>query len=211
VRRLKRLPEAWVNASAVGYYGERGDDVLTEAEPLGSGFLPGVVLAWETHASGAAKVGVRTAYLRFGAVLSPAGGALAKLAPVFRLGLGGRLGHGRQWMSWIGIDDAVGAIYHAMVTPSCSGPINAVAPQSVTNATFASVLGKVVRRPAVLPVPAMVLRTVFGAMAEETLLVSTRALPTRLEATGYRFRHPTLEDALSHVLETVPASAPVQV
>ncbi len=200
VQKLRRKPEVFVSASAVGFYGERGDEVVTEDAPIGQGFLPEVCLAWETHAEGAARLGLRTALLRFGVVLTPSGGALAKLLPLFRVGLGGRVGDGRQWMSWVSIDDAVGAIYHALVEARCAGAINMVAPSSVTNADFATTLGRVLRRPASLPVPALAVRALFGQMAEETLLASTRAEPRRLLATGYGFRHATVEAALRHVL-----------
>lgn len=198
--KLKRRPKAFVSAAAIGFYGERGDDVVTEEAEIGHGFLPEVCLAWETHAEGAARLGIRTALMRFGVVLSPAGGALAKMLPVFRAGVGGPLGSGRQWMSWVSIDDAVGAIYHALLDSRCVGPVNTVAPSPVTSAEFAASLGRVLRRPAILAVPAAVLRLALGAMAQETILTSTRALPEKLQRTGYGFRHPTLESALRHVL-----------
>lgn len=200
LQKLSRKPEVFVSASAVGFYGERGDEQLTEADAIGHGFLPEVCLAWETHAEGAARSGVRTAMLRFGVVLTPAGGALAKLLPLFRLGLGGRVGDGRQWMSWIGVDDAAGAVYHAIMEPRCAGPMNAVSPQPVTNAEFSATLGRVLGRPVVLPVPATLLRLILGRMADETLLASTRAVPSRLLETGYVFRHSGVEAALRHVL-----------
>ncbi len=199
VKRTKR-PAVLVNASAVGFYGERGEEELTEQSAIGLGFLPEVCLVWETHAEGAARAGVRTAMMRFGVVLSPAGGALAKLLPLFGAGLGGRVGDGRQWMSWVGLDDAVGAIYHAMVEPRCAGPMNIVAPEAATNAEFSATLGRVLHRPAVLPVPATVLRVIFGEMADATLLASTRAMPARLLETGYAFRQPTMETALRSCL-----------
>ena len=194
--KMARKPAVFVNASAVGFYGERGDEELTEDSAIGLGFLPEVCLVWETHAEGAARAGIRTALVRFGVVLSPTGGALAKLLPLFRAGLGGRVGHGRQWMSWVGLDDAVGAIYHALLEPRCAGPMNVVAPEMITNAGFSATLGSVLHRPAVWPVPAAVLRLVFGEMADATLLASTRAMPVRLLDTGYAFRHPTLAAAL---------------
>ena len=163
---------------------------------MGHGFLPEVCLVWETHAEGAARAGVRTVLLRFGVVLAPAGGALGKLLPIFRMGLGGRVGSGRQWMSWVGLDDAVGAIYHALLEPRCVGPENMVAPQSVTNAEFTHTLGRVLCRPTVLPVPSGILRMIFGEMADATLLASARAIPAGLLSSGYVFRHPTLEAAL---------------
>ena len=198
LQKLQRKPEVFLSASAVGYYGDRGDEVLAEDAGIGHGFLPEVCLAWETHAEGAVRAGVRTVLLRLGVVLTPAGGALAKMLPAFRLGLGGRLGTGRQWMSWVGREDAVGAFYHAMVEPRCRGAMNLVAPEMVTNATFAAALGRVLGRPAMWPVPAFVLRGLFGEMADATLLASTRAVPRKLEATGFVFRQPTLEGALRH-------------
>lgn len=197
---LAPRPKVFVCASAVGYYGDRGDETLTEASRIGQGFLPEVCLAWETHAEGAARLGIRTAMLRLGVVLAREGGALAKMLPLFRMGLGGRLGRGRQWMSWVGIADAVGAIGHVLTTPACAGPINVVAPGAVTNAEFTRTLLRVLRRPALLPVPAWALRAVFGRMADEALLASTRALPQRLAETGYAFRHSTLDTALAAVL-----------
>lgn len=198
--KLQKKPGVLINAAAIGYYGDCGDAVVTERNRLGSGFLPEVCLAWETHAEGAARLGVRTVLMRFGVVLSPAGGALAKMLPVFRAGAGGRLGSGRQWMSWIGIDDLIGAISHALFTPDCAGPINVVAPNPVTNAEFTRTLGKVLHRPALVPVPAGMLRLIFGRMADETILIGTRADSSKLEALGYLFRHRELIDALRHVL-----------
>ena len=138
--------------------------------------------------------------MRLGLVLSPAGGALAKMLPLFRAGLGGRLGSGRQWLSWVSVDDAVGALYHALLDARCSGPINVTAPEPVTNAQFTTTLGRVLGRPTHLPVPSVALRAVFGPMAEETILGSARVEPKRLRETGYVFRQPTLEAALRHVL-----------
>ena len=196
MRQMPRKPEVFLSASAVGYYGNRGDEVLTEASGIGQGFLPEVCLAWETHAEGAGRSGVRTACLRFGVVLTPKGGALAKMLPLFRRGLGGRLGRGRQWMSWVSLDDVVGAIQHALKDARCAASVNVVAPSPVRNVEFTATLLRVLRRPAILPVPAVVLRLVFGQLAEETLLVSQRAEPRRLLEWGYRFRHPTIEQAL---------------
>jgi uncharacterized protein len=160
-----------------------------------------VCLAWETHAEGARRgAGVRTVMLRFGLVLTREGGALAKMLPLFRLGLGGRLGRGRQWMSWVSIEDVIGAIQHVLVDPRCSGPINVVAPGVVTNAEFTRTLGRVLRRPVIMPAPAWALRLAFGRMADEALLASTRAEPAVLTATGYRFRRPDLPEALAAVV-----------
>lgn len=206
MQRMERRPEVLVSASAVGFYGERGDEILAEDAPMGHGFLPEVCLAWETHAEGAARIGIRTALLRFGVVLTPAGGALAKMLPAFRLGLGGRVGSGRQWMAWVGREDAVGALYHAVMEPRCCGPLNVVAPESIRNAEFTATLARLLKRPAVLPVPAVGLRAILGEMADATLLASTRAVPLGLERTGFAFRHPTLEGALRHELGLVGAS-----
>jgi uncharacterized protein (TIGR01777 family) len=200
IRQLQRKPEVFVSASAVGFYGDRGDDVLTERSGIGHGFLPEVCLAWETHADGVRKVGVRTALVRFGVVLTPTGGALAKLLPVFRAGLGGPVGGGAQWISWIAIDDVVGGIYHVLNQPVCEGPMNLVAPEPVTNREFTATLARVLRRPAIVAVPRFVLRGIFGEMADATVLASTRVMPERLLATGYRFRQPRLEEALRYVL-----------
>jgi uncharacterized protein (TIGR01777 family) len=196
VGRMEHKPKVFLNASAVGFYGDRGDEELTENSDVGHGFLPEVCLAWETHAEGATRQGVRTVLLRFGTVLSRDGGALAKLLPVFRAGFGGRLGRGQQWMSWIGIDDAVGAIQHALVDERCRGPINLVSPTPVRNVEFTATLTHVLRRPALMAVPAFALRLAFGQVADEALLASTRALPEKLLRTGYTFQHPTLAEAL---------------
>jgi uncharacterized protein (TIGR01777 family) len=191
-------PRVLLCASAIGYYGSRGDEVLTEASAPGTDFLAGVVRDWEAAARGA--MGTRTVQLRFGLVMSPRGGALAKMLPVFRAGVGGRLGSGRQWMSWIGLHDLTRLIRFAIESDGLSGPVNAVAPQPVTNAEFTATLGRVLRRPAVLPVPAVVLRAVFGEMASLTMLASQRVTPARLEQAGFQFQFPALEGALRHEL-----------
>jgi uncharacterized protein (TIGR01777 family) len=199
---LRARPRVLVAASAVGIYGDRGDEVLTDtASPGPPGqFLADLTRDWEAAADPARAAGIRVAQPRLGAVLTPAGGALGKMLPVFRLGLGGPLGEGRQWMSWVSIDDAVGAVHHALFTDALAGGFNAVAPEPVTNATFTAVLGRVLRRPAKLRVPAILLETIFGELAEAALLASARALPGRLVESGYRFRQATLERALRHVL-----------
>jgi uncharacterized protein len=202
VTKAERKPDVFLNASAVGFYGDRGDEVLTEKSGIGQGFLPEVCLAWETHAEGASRVGVRTALLRFGLILARDGGALAKMLPLFRLGLGGRLGSGSQWMSWIAIDDVVGAIVHAVRDARCAGPMNIVAPGAVTNAEFTSALARMLGRPAVLPAPKWALRMALGrTMADEALLSSIRAAPQRLNEVGFRFRFPTCSSALTAVLQ----------
>ncbi len=198
--KLARKPAVFVNASAVGIYGETGDSEVTEASPPGLGFLPETCLIWETNAEGAARLGVRTVLLRFGVVLAREGGALAKMLPVFRIGLGGRLGAGAQWMSWVSLDDVVGAVLHAIDRAECRGAINVVAPAPVTNAEFTATLADALGRPALFPVPAWVLRAIFGEMATETLLVSTRARPARLIETGYGFRYPAIAPALRAAL-----------
>jgi uncharacterized protein (TIGR01777 family) len=200
--RLSSPPQVLVSASAIGYYGDRGEEILTEESPPGRGFLPEVCRAWEAATEAAKQRGMRVVILRLGMVLSAAGGALAKMLPPFRLGLGGMVGSGRQYMSWIALDDVVGTIQHAIVTDALQGPTNAVAPQAVTNQEFTRTLGKALGRPTLLPLPAFAARLMFGEMADELLLASTRVQPTKLLGSGYRFRYPELEDALRHVLAT---------
>jgi uncharacterized protein len=194
-------PKVLVSASAIGYYGDRAGEVLTEESAAGQGFLPEVCRAWEAATEPALQKGIRVIPLRFGVVLSGAGGALAKMLPPFRMGLGGMLGKGQQYMSWIALDDAVGAIHHAMTAESLQGPVNAVAPNTVTNQEFTKALGKVIGRPTIFPMPAFAARLMFGEMADELLLASTRVQPTKLLSSGYIFRYPELEAALRHLLE----------
>ena len=198
--RLSRRPKALVSASAIGFYGNRGDEILREDSAPGSDFLAQVCREWEATTEPASRAGIRAVQLRFGMILSPAGGALKKMLLPFKLGAGGRIGSGRQFMSWIGIDDAVGAIHHAIVTESLQGPVNAVAPTPVSNTEYTRTLARVLSRPAIAPMPAFAARLAFGEMADALLLASQRVLPTRLQATGYRFRHPELEGALRHLL-----------
>ncbi len=193
-------PFVFISGSATGVYGSRGDEVLDEGSTHGTGFLAGVCGAWEREALKAEAFGVRVVRLRAGLVLTPAGGALAKMLPAFCAGVGGRLASGKMWMSWISMDDLVGAIYHTVLNQSCDGAVNAVAPGAVTNAEFTHVLARVLCRPALLPVPGAALRAVFGEMADETLLGSVRVVPARLQMAGYGFRHENLEDALRHSL-----------
>ncbi|MFP4056148.1 MAG: TIGR01777 family oxidoreductase [Candidatus Brocadiia bacterium] len=197
---LEHPPGAVLVASATGYYGDRGSEVLTEESEAGRGFLAEVCRAWEAAAEPARRRGIRVVHLRFGVVLSARGGALAAMLPPFRLGLGGAVGSGRQYLSWIALDDAVGAIRHALVRETLSGAVNVVSPHPVTNRELAKTLGRVLRRPAVLPLPAFVLRLVYGEMADATLLSGVRARPARLVETGYAFRHPRLEAALRFLL-----------
>ena len=198
---LQPRPEVLVNASAVGFYGDRDDEVLMETATMGRGFLPEVVWAWETHADGAQRLGVRTVKLRFGVVLAAKGGALERMLPVFRVGLGGRLGSGRQWMSWVSIEDVVGVVLFALANRQIEGPVNVVAPGLVTNREFVRELGEALHRPAVVPAPAFALRAAFGkGMADEALLASTRAVPEVLRQRGYVFRRPQLAGALQSIL-----------
>jgi len=200
---LKRPPKTLLVASAMGFYGDRGDEVLddtvlAEGSSVGKGFLPEVCAKWEAASEAAEKAGIRVVHLRFGVVLGREG-ALKKMLPIFRLGLGGRLGSGRQWMSWIGLGDVVRAMLFAMKTETLSGPVNLVAPNPVTNAEFTRALGRALHRPAVMPVPAVALRLMFGEMADEALLGSTRAVPGKLVGAGFRFEQPTVDEALAAV------------
>jgi uncharacterized protein (TIGR01777 family) len=197
---LRSKPAVLVCASAIGIYGGRGDEVLTETSAPGSGFLADVCVAWENATQPAVDAGIRVVHLRIGVVLSPAGGALARMLPVFRAGLGGRLGSGRQWLSWVALPDATRAIMFALETPSLSGPVNVVAPNPVTNLEFTRTLGRVLHRPALLPAPALALSLAFGEMAKATLLESERVIPERLMATGFHFEYPGLEEGLRAVL-----------
>jgi len=201
---LARPPRVLVSASAVGYYGDRGDQALDEESGPGTGFLSGVAEEWEEATAAAAKRGIRVIRMRLGLVLAPRGGALAPMRALFRLGLGGPFGRGRQWVSWIALDDLVAAIEYGIATESLGGPVNAVAPGAVTQLEFARTLGRVMRRPALLPAPPFALRLVLGReMADELLLASQRVLPRRLLASGYVFRLPALEPALRRVLARV--------
>jgi uncharacterized protein len=190
-----------VNASAIGFYGSRAAEVLDETSATGSGdFLSGVCRDWESATEPAAAAGVRVVLVRFGVILSRQGGALAKMLTPFKLGLGGKVGRGDQYMSWIAIDDVVGAIIHCLNTDSLSGPVNVVAPQPVTNLEFTRTLGRVLSRPTIFPMPAFAARAAFGQMGQELLLSGQRVEPARLLAAGYAFKFPQLEPALRHVL-----------
>jgi len=197
---LQRRPRVLVSASAIGYYGDRGDEVLRETSPRGQGFLPAVCVAWESATEPCEKAGVRVVHTRFGIILSRRGGALAQMLLPFRLGLGGRVGSGAQYMSWIAIDDAVRVILHALTAGELRGAVNAVAPQSVTNLEFTRALGRVLRRPTPAPLPAFAARLMFGELADALLLSSARVEPAALRASGFGFRFPDLEPALRHVL-----------
>jgi uncharacterized protein (TIGR01777 family) len=200
IGRVQRPPKLLLSASAIGYYGERGDEVLTEASPPGLGFLSDVCGEWEAAAGTAGQWASRIVLLRIGIVLSSAGGALAKMLPPFRLGVGGKLGSGRQYMSWVTLDDAVGAISYVLATSSIRGPVNVVAPAPVTNLDFTKALGRALSRPTLFPVPRLAVSLGFGEMGRELLLASSRVQPARLASSGFTFRHPEIEQALRHVL-----------
>lgn len=194
---LQAPPPVTVAASAIGYYGNRGDEILTEAAPPGEGFLADVCRAWEQATE---PLSPRVVQLRFGVVLTARGGALPKLQKAFRMGFGGKLGNGRQWMSWSSLDDAVDAIRFALETPGLSGPCNTVSPFPVTNAEFTRTLGRLLHRPTFLRVPGFALRTLVGGMAQESLLASARCVPERLHAAGFQFSHERLEQALGEMI-----------
>ncbi len=197
---LKRKPSVWLSASAVGIYGDRGDEILDEQSSVGHDFLADVGVAWESAARPAAVAGIRVVHPRFGIVLEPSGGALQKMLPLFKLGLGGKLGSGQQYMSWIGRADAIRAICHAMERSDLSGPVNLTAPNPVTNAKFTQALAASVSRPAFFKVPGFAARAAFGEMADAALLGGQRVLPERLESSGFRFVHPELAACLSHLV-----------
>jgi uncharacterized protein (TIGR01777 family) len=200
VAGLASPPGVMVSASAVGYYGDRGNEVLREDSSPGSDFLAEVCKAWEAAADPAREAGIRVVHPRFGIVLSPEGGALGTTLSLFKLGLGGRLGSGRQWWSWVALDDVVGAIVHGLTNDSVKGPVNVGSPHPMTNAEYTKVLGKVLNRPTFFAAPAPALRIAIGGMADALLLASQRMQPAKLQETGYRFRYPELEDALRHLL-----------
>ncbi len=198
--KVKQKPEVLVCASAIGIYGNRDDEILTEDSPAGKGFLAQVSKKWEDAAAAAKKAGIRVVNLRLGIVLSPRGGALEKMLLPFRLGLGGRVGRGHQWMSWISVHDVIGAIYHAINDDSIEGPVNAVSPKPVTNLEFTTTLGTVLNRPTFLTIPSLLLRALFGEMADETLLSSARVMPSKLLSSGYEFQFTELEASLRNLL-----------
>jgi len=198
--QLRKPPQVLLCASAAGIYGNRGNEILTEDSPPGHGFLAETCVAWEAAAQAAKDAGIRVAHLRFGVVLSPEGGALAKMLPLFRMGLAGPLSSGQQWMSWISLPDVVSAVSHIIQNSELSGPVNATAPIPVTNAEFTRMLAHAVHRPAILPAPAFALRLAFGEMADEALLASIRMIPARLAESGFRFQHSQLALALQSLL-----------
>ena len=201
--KLKAPPKVLVSASAIGFYGDRGDEVLDEESESGSNFLAEVCQEWEEACEAAGKKGIRVVNLRIGVVLSAAGGALAKMLLPFKMGVGGVIGSGSQYMSWIAIDDLVGATHHALVNESLNGPVNVVAPNPATNREFTKTLGLVLKRPTIFPMPAFAARLAFGEMADELLLASTRVVSTKLNSSNFQFQFPELEGALRHVLGRV--------
>ena len=213
LRDLPRRPRLLISASGAGYYGDRGDEILTESSAPGSGFLPELARDWEAESMRAAEIGLRVVVLRNGVVLSKGAGILRKMLTPFRLGLGGPIGAGKQWLPWIHLEDQIGLIRHAMSHEAVSGALNAVAPEPVTNAEFARALGEALGRPTVLRAPLFALRLRFGSMVDEALLASQRAMPVRTLETGYAFRHPLLRGALEEILdkrprdETAPAAS----
>jgi len=207
IAALPARPKVLVSGSAIGIYGDRGDELLTERSPAGprgdgrgAAFLSGLCEDWEAEGRAAQPLGVRVVLARTGVVLAPHGGALAKLLPPFKAGAGGPIAGGKQWMSWISLADVVRALMHALDTPALEGPVNLVAPNPVTNAELSKTLGRVLSRPAIVPVPAFALRIALGEMADGTVLPSQRILPAALEGSGFRFLHPQLEQALRFIL-----------
>ena len=198
--QAKTKPRVFLCSSAIGYYGDRDDEVLTESSTAGIGFLADVCREWEEATSAAANAGIRTTQIRTGVVLSPRGGALGKMLAPFKMGVGGRIGDGRQWMSWIDVEDLVGAVHHILKNDSLKGAVNMVGPVPVTNAEFTQTLGSVLHRPAVFPMPAFAVKLVFGEMGKTVLLGSQRVEPAQLATSGYEFRFRTLRESLKNVL-----------
>ena len=202
IARAANRPRTLVSASAIGYYGNRGDELLTESAAPAGDFLGEVCRQWEAACRPARDAGVRVVNTRIGVILSPDGGALTKMLTPFKLGLGGRIGDGRQYMSWVALDDVVGAIVFALANAHLAGPANLVAPQPVTNREFTKTLGRVLGRPTIFPMPAFAARLALGEMADALLLSSTRVAPRALDEAGYQFKYPELEPALRHLLRT---------
>ena len=200
--QAKHRPQIFLCSSAIGYYGNRGDEPLTEESAPGSGFLAEVCQEWEASTHPAAEAGIRTVAIRTGVVLSGEGGALAKMLPAFKMGVGGKIGDGLQWMSWIDVQDLVGAIHHILKSDLLYGPVNMVAPRPVTNAEFTQTLASVLSRPAVFPMPAFAVKLLFGEMGESVLLGSQRVEPTQLVSSGYPFRFRELRASLQNTLKT---------
>ena len=198
--RLSRPPSVFLSASAIGYYGDRGDELLTEKSAAGTDFLANVCRAWESATGRAVEKGIRTVHMRFGIILDAKEGALAKMLTPFRMGIGGRIGDGKQWMSWIAIEDVVNGLKFLIEDKSASGPVNFVAPNPATNAEFTKALGRVLSKPTFIPVPEFGVRLAFGEMADALLLSSQRGKPGVLMERGFHFRWPTLDSALTHIL-----------
>ncbi len=201
ILKLPTPPSVFVCASAIGFYGDRGMEFLNENSPRGSGFLPDVCVDWEEATDPISKAGIRVVNVRFGVVLSKDGGALAKMLTPFKMGMGGKVGSGKQYMSWVAIDDVTGAIYHSLTTDTLKGPVNVTAPNPVTNKEFTNTLGKVLNRLTVMPMPAFVARLAFGEMANDLLLASTKVAPKKLLESGYSFQYTELENAIKHILD----------
>jgi len=205
LKKLRRPPRVFVAASAIGIYGDRGDEELTESSAPGEDFLAGLTGQWEEASSRASEFGARVVLVRIGIVLDKNGGALPRMALPFRLGAGGRLGSGRQWMSWVTLYELVTILQYAMHTDSIDGPLNAVSPKPVRNADFTKILARVLHRPALFPAPAFALRVALGELADALLLSSQKVLPKKLASLGYHFAHPDLETALRTILGTKSA------
>jgi uncharacterized protein (TIGR01777 family) len=199
--QARNKPQVFVCSSATGYYGDRGEEILNERSAPGKGFLSDVCREWEAATQPAAEAGIRTVQIRTGVVLSPKGGALGKMLMPFKMGVGGRIGNGGQWMSWIDVQDLVGAIHHILKTDLLHGPVNLVAPKPVTNSEFTKTLASVLSRPAFLPMPAFAVKLAFGEMGETVLLGSQRVEPTQLVTSGYPFRFSSLRASLDHILK----------
>lgn len=200
---MRKPPKVLVAASAIGFYGDRGGEMLSEDSSPGNGFLADVCQQWEAATRPAEKARIRVVNLRIGVVFSSEGGALAKMLLPFKLGFGGVVGSGQQYWSWIALDDLACAIKHALTADTLSGPVNAVSPNAVTNREFTRTLGRVLSRPTIVPIPAFLAKLAMGEMANELLLSSTRVVPNRLQESGYEFQHATLENALRHALGQV--------
>jgi len=197
---LSRPPASLLVASAIGIYGNRGNELLDESSSPGQGFLAGLCRQWEAATEPATRAGIRVVHLRFGVVLGPGKGALQQMLPAFRMGMGARLGNGRQWMSWITLEDAIGAVLFALERTDLSGPVNVTAPNPVTNAEFTRALAAQLRKPAFLTIPAFALNLMFGQMADDALLASTRVQPAKLLASGFQFALPEIDGALRKAL-----------
>jgi uncharacterized protein (TIGR01777 family) len=199
--RLQRKPKVLVSASAIGFYGSRGDETLDESSPPGADFLAEVARQWESATEAASRAGIRVALLRFGVVLGESGGALKQMLRPFKMGVGGRIGSGQQWMSWVALEDAAGAVEHAILNDSVRGPVNVVAPQPARNSEFTKTLGEVLHRPTMFPMPEFAVKIAFGEMGESLLLGSQRVMPKKLVQAGYQFKFPELKAALASVMK----------